>query len=169
MGRLQRMANDKMVARAGVKAIGARFKQAGQTLVFTNGCFDILHAGHVSYLEFARQQGDALMVGLNADASVRRAKGADRPINTETDRARVLAALECVDYVVVFAEDEPATLIGELLPAVLVKGEDWAHFVSGREIVEAHGGRVVLAPLVAGRSTTNVLTKIRAGDKDAES
>lgn len=162
---MQRKANEKVVPRARINEIGAQLKEAGQTVVFTNGCFDILHAGHVSYLEFARGQGDVLWVGVNADASVRRAKGPDRPVNSEADRARVLAALECVDYVVVFTEDEPAPLIGELLPDVLVKGEDWAHFVSGREIVEAHGGRVVLAPLVAGRSTTNVLNKIRAADK----
>ena len=138
----------------------ARLKAAGKTVVFTNGCFDILHCGHVSYLEFARQQGDLLVLGINSDASVRRNKGEDRPINGEQDRARVLAALECIDYVVLFDEDEPAGLIGELLPDVLVKGEDWAHYVSGREAVEAAGGKVVLARMVEGRSTTGTIERI---------
>lgn len=132
----------------------------GRTLVFTNGCFDILHAGHVDYLSFARKQGDALIVGLNSDASVKRNKGEDRPINNEDDRAYVLAALEAVDYVVIFDDDEPAPLIADIIPDILVKGEDWAHYVSGREIVEANGGRVVLARLVEGRSTTSVIDRI---------
>ena len=131
--------------------------------MFTNGAFDILHAGHVTYLEFARKQGDVLVVGLNSDASVRRYKGRGRPVNGQADRARVLAALECVDYVVMFGEDEPAKLIGELVPDVLVKGSDWAHYVSGRDLVERRGGRVVLAKMVRGRSTTRVIQKIRRG------
>lgn len=138
----------------------ARLKRDGRVLVFTNGAFDILHAGHVTYLQFARRQGDALVVGLNSDASVKRYKGDKRPVNPQSDRALVLAALECVDYVVVFDEDEPKELIGELIPDVLVKGADWAHYVSGRDIVEAHGGKVVLADMVAGRSTTNVIGKV---------
>ncbi len=129
-------------------------------LVFTNGCFDILHAGHIDYLEFAKAQGDALVVGLNADSSVKRIKGPERPINTEADRARVIAALECVDYVVIFEEDEPAETIAKLLPDVLVKGEDWSHYVSGRDVVEANGGRVVLAKMVEGRSTTRIIEAI---------
>lgn len=133
---------------------------AGKALVFTNGCFDILHRGHVAYLEFARAQGDALVVGLNSDESVRRNKGHLRPINPEEDRARVLSALRSVDYVVVFDEDEPKTLIEAILPDVLVKGKDWSHYVSGREVVEAHGGRVVLADLVEGKSTTNTIERI---------
>lgn len=135
---------------------------AGRKLVFTNGCFDILHRGHVTYLEFARDQGDALMVGLNDDSSVRRAKGEGRPVNGEDDRAFVLLGLRAVDAVVIFGEDEPAGLIAEVLPDVLVKGKDWAHYVSGREIVEAVGGRVVLADLVEGRSTTSTIDRIRA-------
>jgi D-beta-D-heptose 7-phosphate kinase/D-beta-D-heptose 1-phosphate adenosyltransferase len=130
---------------------------AGKLLVFTNGCFDILHTGHVSYLEFARDQGDALVVGLNSDESVRRNKGPNRPINSEQDRARVLASLRAVDYVVVFDDDEPRPLIEAILPDVLVKGRDWAHYVSGRDVVEAHGGKVVLADLVEGRSTTSTI------------
>ncbi|MBU1908806.1 MAG: D-glycero-beta-D-manno-heptose 1-phosphate adenylyltransferase, partial [Verrucomicrobia bacterium] len=137
-----------------------RLRAAGKKLVFTNGAFDLLHAGHVTYLEFARRQGDALVVGLNSDASVRRYKGDRRPVNRQSDRARVLAALECVDYVVMFGEDEPARLIAELKPDVLVKGADWAHYVSGRDLVEKAGGRVVLAPLVKGRSTSGLIEKI---------
>lgn len=133
---------------------------AGRKVVFTNGCFDILHRGHVTYLEFARAQGDALVVGLNSDASVRRNKDESRPINAEEDRALVLAALRAVDAVVIFDEDEPRDLIAQILPHVLVKGSDWAHYVSGREIVEANGGRVVLAEMVEGRSTTNTIAKI---------
>lgn len=133
----------------------------GRKLVFTNGSFDILHCGHVTYLEFARAQGDALVVGLNSDASVRRYKGPTRPVNTEEDRAHVLAALRAVDGVVIFEEDEPKALLEKVLPHILVKGRDWAHYVSGREIVEANGGKVVLADMVEGRSTTRVIERIR--------
>jgi D-glycero-beta-D-manno-heptose 1-phosphate adenylyltransferase len=134
----------------------------GRKLVFTNGCFDILHRGHVTYLAYARAQGDALVVGLNSDASVRRAKGPNRPINPEGDRAFVLAALRAVDFVVLFDEDEPRDLIAQILPHVLVKGRDWAHYVSGRDIVEANGGKVVLADLVEGRSTTGTIERVVA-------
>lgn len=131
-------------------------------LVFTNGCFDILHRGHTQYLAFARAQGDALVVGLNSDASVRRAKGPTRPVNAEQDRAFVLGSLRVVDYVVIFDEDEPRDLISEILPDVLVKGKDWAHYVSGRDIVEAHGGKVVLADMVEGKSTTATIERLRS-------
>ena len=143
-----------------MKRTRERLGEEGRKLVFTNGAFDILHAGHVTYLNFARAQGDALVVGLNSDASVKRYKGDLRPVNPERDRALVLAALECVDYVVVFEEDEPKELIAEILPDVLVKGADWAHYVSGRDVVEANGGRVVLAGMVEGRSTTNTIQRI---------
>jgi D-beta-D-heptose 7-phosphate kinase/D-beta-D-heptose 1-phosphate adenosyltransferase len=132
----------------------------GRRLVFTNGCFDILHPGHVRYLRFAREQGDALVVGLNTDASVRRGKGPKRPINSEEDRAEVLLGLAAVDYVVLFDDDEPKDLVAQLLPQVLVKGRDWAHYVSGREVVEANGGEVVLADLVEGRSTTSTIDRV---------
>ena len=138
-----------------------RLHAEGKTLVFTNGCFDILHRGHADYLAFARSQGDALVVGLNSDNSVRRAKGPARPVNPEQDRAYVLGSLRAVDFVVIFDEDEPRDLIAQILPDVLVKGKDWAHFVSGREIVEANGGRVVLAEMVEGRSTTATIEKMR--------
>jgi len=155
-----RETESKIVSRTAVRRIRAGLKKAGKTIVFTNGAFDILHAGHVTYLEFARRQGDVLVVGLNSDASVRRYKGDRRPVNRQADRAKVLAALECVDYVVVFGEDEPATLIAELIPDVLVKGADWSHYVSGRDVVEKHGGRVVLAKMVKGRSTSRLIERI---------
>ena len=155
-----RSAAQKILDRAAMKAERERLRAAGRSLVFTNGSFDILHAGHVEYLAFAAQQGDALAVGLNSDASVRRYKGDKRPVNPQDDRARVLAALEDVDYVVLFDEDEPRDLIADLVPDVLVKGEDWAHYVSGRDIVEAAGGRVELAPLLPGRSTTGAIERI---------
>jgi rfaE bifunctional protein nucleotidyltransferase chain/domain len=139
-----------------------RLHDKGKKLVFTNGCFDILHRGHTQYLAFARAQGDALVVGLNSDASVRRAKGPTRPVNAEQDRAFVLGSLRVVDFVVIFDEDEPRDLISKILPDVLVKGKDWAHYVSGRDIVEAHGGQVVLADMVEGKSTTATIERLRA-------
>lgn len=137
-----------------------RMRAEGRRLVFTNGCFDILHAGHVTYLQFARAQGDALCVGLNSDASVRRNKGPERPVVDERNRAKLLACLRFVDYVVLFDEDEPRTLVGKILPDVIVKGRDWAHYVSGGDIVTANGGKVVLADMVPGLSTTNIIGKI---------
>lgn len=155
-----------MIAPVLDRRAAAVFRQTlgGGKLAFTNGCFDILHRGHVTYLEFARAQADALIVGLNSDASVRRIKGVGRPINAQEDRAFVLGGLRAVDAVVIFDEDEPSALIAEILPDVLVKGKDWAHYVSGREVVEARGGRVVLADFVEGRSTTSTLQKIRGAE-----
>ena len=147
---------------ADARAERDRIVAGGRELVFTNGCFDILHRGHTEYLAFARAQGDALCVGLNSDASVRRNKGPTRPVNPEADRAFVLASLRAVDFVVIFEEDEPKDLIAKILPQVLVKGKDWAHYVSGRDIVESHGGRVVLADLVEGRSTTSTIARVLA-------
>lgn len=140
-------------------------RSEGEKIVFTNGCFDILHLGHVSYLDFARSQGDVLVVGLNSDASVRRGKGASRPIVPEQERAALLLALRSVDHVVIFEEDTPLRLIEAIVPDVLVKGADWAHLVVGREVVEAAGGRVVLADLVEGRSTTDIIETIIARSK----
>lgn len=137
-----------------------RLHASGKKLVFTNGCFDIVHKGHVSYLTYARNQGDAFIVGLNSDASVRRIKGPKRPINCEDDRAFVLGSLRAVDYVVIFDDPEPKEIIAEILPHVLVKGKDWAHYVSGREVVEANGGKVVLADMVEGKSTTGTIEKV---------
>jgi len=141
-----------------------RRRDAGQTVVFTNGCFDLLHPGHVRLLRQAASLGDFLVVGLNSDASVRRLKGAARPINTEDDRAEVLGALECVGAVTLFGEDTPLALIDALLPDVLVKGGDYRpEDVVGREQVEAAGGRVVIVPLVEGHSTTGTVR--RAADR----
>lgn len=156
--------NGEVLSAAAARKLRDRLDAAGRKLVFSNGCFDILHRGHVKYLEFARAQGDGLIVGLNSDSSVLRNKGPGRPINNEMDRAVVLSALRAVDGVVIFDEDEPRALIEAILPHVLVKGHDWAHYVSGREIVEASGGRVVLAELCQGHSTTNTIERIlRAG------
>jgi rfaE bifunctional protein nucleotidyltransferase chain/domain len=154
------MPSAKIRTRTEMLAERERLRRDGCVVVFTNGAFDLLHAGHVDYLGFARAQGDVLIVGLNADTSVRRYKGDKRPVNPQQDRAEVLAALQAVDYVVIFDEDEPRALIEALVPDVLVKGADWAHYVSGREAVEAAGGRVVLAPLVEGRSTTAMIERI---------
>jgi D-beta-D-heptose 7-phosphate kinase/D-beta-D-heptose 1-phosphate adenosyltransferase len=136
-------------------------RRAGERVVFTNGCFDLLHPGHVTYLEAARDLGDLLVVALNSDASVRRLKGPSRPILSQADRATVLAGLRSVDYVVVFEEDTPLALIQALLPDVLVKGGDWAvDRIVGREAVEAAGGRVAALPFVEGRSTTGIVERV---------
>ena len=140
----------------------ARLRQAGKKLVFTNGVFDILHVGHVRYLAQARELGDALVVAINSDASVRELKGADRPLVNQTERAEVLAALNSVDYVTIFEDISPRSLIAKLLPDVLVKGGDYAlDQIHGREEVEAAGGRVVSLPFVDGASTTAMLERIR--------
>ena len=142
----------------------ARWKAAGRRVVFTNGCFDLLHPGHVTLLERARAEGDVLVVGLNSDASVARLKGAGRPVVPQSERAEALSALEAVTRVVVYGEDTPREVIAALLPDVLVKGADWAaDRIVGREEVEASGGRVVRVELVPGRSTTAVLDRIRKG------
>ena len=137
-------------------------RASGRRLVFTNGVFDILHPGHARYLAEARRQGDALVVAVNSDRSVRAIKGPTRPINPERDRAEILAALACVDAVVVFDEDDPYALISAIQPDVLVKGADWAaDRIVGRDIVEGRGGRVVRIPFAQGYSTTAILKRIR--------
>jgi rfaE bifunctional protein nucleotidyltransferase chain/domain len=140
-------------------------QEEGRKVVFTNGCFDLLHPGHVAYLEAARSLGDALVVGVNTDTSVKRLeKGPGRPVTPEGDRARVLAALTCVDQVVLFGEDTPLELITALKPDILVKGGDYAlSEIVGREVVEARGGRVLALPFVPGYSTTALLASIRSG------
>jgi D-beta-D-heptose 7-phosphate kinase/D-beta-D-heptose 1-phosphate adenosyltransferase len=131
-------------------------------VVFTNGVFDLLHPGHVRYLQQARALGDMLVVGLNSDASVRRNKGADRPFNPGAERAEVLAALECVEAVVMFDEDTPAEIVRACQPDILVKGADWpADQIVGRDTVEARGGRVVRVPVEQGYSTTALVERIR--------
>ena len=138
-------------------------KRNGKRVVFTNGCFDLLHPGHIKLLEAARSMGDALVVGLNSDYSVRTLKGAGRPIIPEQERAEILANLECVDAVVVFNELTPQKTVAALLPDILVKGGDWpGNQIVGREEVEAAGGKVILIDVVEGHSTTEILRKIRA-------
>jgi rfaE bifunctional protein nucleotidyltransferase chain/domain len=136
-------------------------RAAGRRIVFTNGVFDLLHPGHVRYLQDARALGDVLVVGLNADRSVRRNKGPARPINGQDERAEILAALAAVDLVVIFDEDTPADIIGRLQPDVLVKGADWpADQIVGRDTVEARGGRVVRVPVEQGYSTTAIVARV---------
>ena len=138
-------------------------RKQNETVVFTNGCFDVVHRGHIEYLKFTKQQGDIVVLGLNSDGSVRTIKGPDRPINNEHDRAAVLAALETVDYITIFDDPTPINLIMKVRPNVLVKGEDWAEKgVVGREFVESYGGRVMLAPLLEGRSSTATIEKIKS-------
>jgi D-beta-D-heptose 7-phosphate kinase/D-beta-D-heptose 1-phosphate adenosyltransferase len=140
----------------------ARARKRGDRIVFTNGCFDVLHAGHVRYLKQARRLGDALIVGLNSDASVRRLKGSGRPVNSQSDRREVLSALSCVDFVQPFSEDTPAALIRRVRPDVLVKGGDWpVHKIVGHEFVASYGGRTRVLPFLRGRSTTQTLEKIK--------
>ena len=134
---------------------------SGKKVVFSNGCFDILHAGHVEYLTAARELGDALIIGLNSDASVRRLKGPNRPVCCEADRAAVLSALQVVDGITLFDEDTPEELIGTLLPDILVKGSDWAvEQIAGARAVIDRGGSVLTLPLLEGRSTTGIIEKI---------
>lgn len=137
------------------------WQKEGKRVVFTNGCFDILHAGHVRYLAAARALGDVLVIGLNSDASIRRIKGPNRPVCCQEDRAEVLAALAAVDAVTLFDDDTPENLIGELLPDVLVKGADWpVDRIAGAAAVLAHGGTVRTVPLLEGRSTTGIIDAI---------
>lgn len=139
-----------------------RLRAAGRRVVFTNGVYDLLHPGHVRYLLAARAQGDALIVGVNSDRSVRANKGPERPVNPERERAEVIAALACVDAAVIFDEDTPHAIISRLQPDVLVKGADWpADQIVGRDVVEARGGRVVRIPLEEGFSTTALIERIR--------
>jgi D-glycero-beta-D-manno-heptose 1-phosphate adenylyltransferase len=138
----------------------SRWSLEGRAVVFTNGCYDLLHPGHVRLLEQARSLGDILVVGLNSDAGVRRMKGASRPLVPATERAALVEAVEAVDAVVLFDEETPRELIAQLLPDVLVKGADWTHFIAGREEVEGAGGKVVALPLEPGYSTTNLVAEI---------
>ncbi len=141
-----------------------RQRRSGRRVVFTNGCFDLLHAGHIEMLAFARAQGDTLVVGLNSDRSVRMIKGEGRPVYPAADRALILAALEAVDYVAVFDDPRAERIIRAVRPDVLVKGADWqGKTVDGQRFVESYGGRVALAPLLAGHGTTLTLERLRGG------
>jgi len=158
----------RVVPRPAAAALFARLRRRGVRLAFTNGCFDLLHVGHVTLLEKARALGDALVVGVNSDRSVRRLKGAGRPIVPLHERMELLAGLRPVDYVVPFAEDTPARIIDEVRPAVLVKGGDYrASEIVGRATVEAGGGRVVRVPLRKGRSTSDLIARARLAVADA--
>lgn len=144
-----------------LKKIISRLKSQGKRIVFTNGCFDILHYGHVKYLEKAKGLGDCLVVAVNSDASVKRLKGSHRPIVSQYDRMRIIAGLESVDYVVLFKEDTPLKIIKILKPDILVKGSDWnKKSIVGGDFVSSYGGRVVTIQLTKGRSTTNLIRKI---------
>lgn len=151
----------KVLDRPALAAEAARLRAAGKTLVFTNGVFDLLHVGHLRYLQQARGLGDALAIGLNADSCVKRLKGDKRPILPEAERAELLAGLACVDYVCLFEEDDPRELIKAVVPQLLVKGGDWPiEKILGRDTVEAAGGKVMSLPFVEGRSTTTIVKDI---------
>lgn len=151
----------KIQGREALTEVRKQFSQQNKTLVFTNGCFDILHRGHVEYLQQSRMMGDALVVGLNSDDSVTRLKGKGRPLLPQEDRAFLLASLSAVDFVCIFEEDTPLELIEAIRPDVLIKGGDYqVHEIVGREVVEGHGGKVVTIPLIPNRSTSDIIRKI---------
>jgi D-glycero-beta-D-manno-heptose 1-phosphate adenylyltransferase len=152
----------KIYTREQLIAVRAEWKRAGKRVVFTNGCYDVLHPGHIRLLESARSLGDVLILALNTDASVQRLKGPTRPLICEDQRAELASALAAVDAVTFFNEDTPRELIADVLPDVLIKGADWTHFIAGREEVEAAGGKVLALPLEPGYSTTGILEQVLA-------
>jgi rfaE bifunctional protein nucleotidyltransferase chain/domain len=153
---------EKVQQRQALKTIAAQAKNEGKKIVFTNGCFDLLHRGHVQLLREAKSLGDILIVALNSDRSVRQIKGPDRPILPEEERAELIAALEMVDYVTMFDEPDPLNVIRELRPDVLAKGGDWAEDnIVGRELVESYGGKVAVIPYLKGHSTTEIIERMR--------
>ncbi|HEX8068893.1 MAG TPA: D-glycero-beta-D-manno-heptose 1-phosphate adenylyltransferase [Pyrinomonadaceae bacterium] len=161
--------DEKILAPEQVGAVRARLRAAGRRLVFTNGCFDLLHVGHVRYLAAARALGDALLVAINSDRAVRALKGAGRPVMNERERAEVLAALASVDYVTVFDALSPRALIAQLLPDVLVKGGDYAlDEIHGRAEVEAAGGCVHALPFIAGASTTEIIRRLKEAEGEKQ-
>lgn len=161
--------SSKVRARGALAKEAASLRRDGCRVVMTNGCFDLLHVGHLRYLQAARALGDRLVVGINSDASVRGLKGTDRPVVPQDERAEMLAGLRCVDFVTVFDEPDPLALVQALKPDVLVKGGDWTpDRIVGREVVESLGGRVVSLPLIPGRSTTGLLEQIRAEAREGE-
>ncbi len=158
----------KILSHEEIRSALARDRRAGKTIVFTNGCFDLIHAGHLQLLNFARSQGDKLVVGLNSDRSVRMLKGEDRPIHPASERARILAAMEPVDYVVIFDDTRAEKIVRVVRPDVLVKGEDYrGQIVDGQKFVESYGGSVALAPLLAGKSTSGTIKQMRAPQNGA--
>ncbi|MGD0134479.1 MAG: adenylyltransferase/cytidyltransferase family protein [Bryobacteraceae bacterium] len=152
----------KIYTREQLIAVRAAWKRAGKRVVFTNGCYDVLHPGHIRLLESARSLGDVLILALNTDASVQRLKGPTRPLISEDQRAELASALAAVDAVTFFDEDTPRELIAAVLPDILIKGADWTHFIAGREEVEAAGGKVLALPLEPGYSTTGILEQVLA-------
>jgi len=151
----------KIITLGCLAAIVKKLKRSGKKIVFTNGCFDILHYGHVKYLQDAKAKGDFLIVAINSDASVKKIKGPHRPIVSELDRMRTIASLACVDFVVLFNQTDPLKLIEVLLPDYLIKGSDWsADKIIGSDLVKKHGGKVLTVKLVPGRSTTALIKKI---------
>ncbi len=152
---------EKIKEREELRHIVESLKSDGKKIVFTNGCFDILHVGHVRYLEMAKSLGDVLIVGINSDRSVRAIKGPFRPILPEQERAEIIAGLGCTDYVTIFDEETPYELISTITPHILVKGGDWTKETTvGKEVVEREGGEVIILPLVEGASTTNIINTI---------
>ena len=159
--------SEKILDREVLQETVQSLKKGGKKIAFTNGCFELLHVGHVQYLQAARAEGDILVVGVNSDHSVRQIKGPRRPVVPQNERAEVLASLACVDFVSLFDEPDPLEIIRSLLPDVLVKGADWAEdAIVGRDVVEAHGGRVVRIPLTQGASTTSIIEKILASYRE---
>ena len=157
------MENGKIIESGNIKQELSKLREKSKKIVFTNGCFDIIHAGHISYLNEAKALGDILIVGLNSDKSVRGLKGADRPVVNERDRAYILANLKPVDYVVIFDEDTPYELIKEIKPDVLVKGADYkGKSIAGSDIVESSGGETVLINFIEGKSTSEIIKKIKS-------
>ncbi|MEE8360033.1 MAG: D-glycero-beta-D-manno-heptose 1-phosphate adenylyltransferase [Candidatus Omnitrophota bacterium] len=156
------MIEDKIKSVEKLKTKLSLLKSEGKSIVFTNGCFDILHVGHISYLEEAKKQGDVLVVAINSDISVKKVKGAGRPILSEGDRLKMLAALESVDFVTIFSQDDPASIVTELDPDIIVKGSDWKEEeIIGAEHVKNSGGRVASIPFLKGYSTTELINKIK--------
>jgi D-beta-D-heptose 7-phosphate kinase/D-beta-D-heptose 1-phosphate adenosyltransferase len=154
--------NNKLKTWEEITDISRKLKEQSKTIVFTNGCFDILHAGHVKYLAEAKELGNILILGLNSDSSVKRLKGNDRPVNNEQDRAVVLSALCSVSYIVVFDEDTPYELINNIKPNILVKGGDWKpEDIVGHDIVSSYNGRVMSLSFIEGKSTTDIVNKLR--------
>ena len=151
-----------LIARNKINEIMSKLKSEGKTVVFTNGCFDILHAGHVRYLNAAKALGDSLVLGLNSDVSVKKLKGVNRPINNENDRAEVLSALKAIDYVVIFDEKTAENIVGEVKPDIYAKGGDYSiDTLPEAKIVAEHGGKTVLLQLVDGKSSTNIINKCK--------
>jgi D-glycero-beta-D-manno-heptose 1-phosphate adenylyltransferase len=157
----------KLMSIAEAVAFVNHLRHSGKEVVFTNGVFDLLHPGHVRYLQTARSEGDALIVAINSDRSVQAIKGPSRPVNPENERAEVVGGLTCVDAVVIFDEEDPQQIVSRLQPDVLVKGADWAlDEIIGRETVESRGGRVVRIPVAEGYSTSEIIRRIRSADVD---